>query len=278
MELALYNAALAGLSFDGIQYFRENPWADDGGSHRRWDWHPCPEAATDIARTIASIGGFFYSTSEAGLAVHLYGGGATIVSVAGRAIGLTETSNYPWDGGIAFALDLEAPMEFTLWLRVPAWAVDATVRINGVATDVFGNLQRGYLALKRIWNPGDSVFLDLPMPVTRVKAHPAVAAAAGRTALKRGPLVYCFEEADNPGGRLDSFVLPAGARLGTTQQDLFGGIVVIAADGVVNPIDWKGGLYRPEASGGLAARFIAIPYYLWGNREAGKMLVWVPEN
>jgi uncharacterized protein len=278
MELALCNAALAGLSFDGTQYFRENPLASDGG-HRRWEWHPCPEAATDIARTIASIGGFFYSTSQNGLAVHLYGGGATIVNVGGRAIGLTETSTYPWDGDIALALDVEAPTEFTLWLRVPGWAQGATARINGVATDVAGNLQHGYLALKRIWNPGDTVLLHLPMPVTRVKAHPSVAAAAGRVALKRGPLVYCFEEADNPGGQLDGFVLPLEGRLHTAKRDdLFGGIVAITAEGFVNRTEWNDGLYRPEVSGGLPMPFVAIPYCLWGNRDAGKMLVWVPET
>jgi DUF1680 family protein len=98
-------------------------------------------------------------------------------------------------------------------------------------------------------------------------------------ALKRGPLVYCFEEADNSGGRLDGFVLPLEGRLHTTKKDdLFGGIVTIAAEGVVTRTDWSEGLYRPEASGGAATRFVAIPYCLWGNREAGKMLVWVPET
>jgi DUF1680 family protein len=278
MELALYNAALAGLSYDGTRYFRENPLAADG-SRRRWDWHPCPEAATDIARTVASIGGFFYATGEDGLAVHLYGGGTTIVNVAGRATGITETSDYPWDGNITVVVDPEEPNEFTLWLRIPAWAEGAAARINGVATDLPGNLVRGYLALRRLWQPGDTITLNLPMPITRVKAHPAVAAAAGRTALKRGPLVYCVEEADNPGVSLDRLQLPPAAKLTAVRRaDLFGGIVTITAEGMVSHADWADGLYRPAVDGGWPATFTLIPYYLWGNREPGKMLVWIPEN
>jgi DUF1680 family protein len=277
VELALYNAGLAGLSFDGQRYFRENPLAADS-SHRRWDWHPCPEAATDIARAIVSIGGFFYSTTEDGIAVHLYGGGTTIASVGGRAIGLSEVSNYPWDGAITITLEPEQATEFTVWLRIPAWAEGATARINGVDTDVAGNLGRGYLALRRIWHPGDTIALNLPMPVARVKAHPAVLAAAGRTALKRGPLVYCFEETDNPGASPDDLILPPGARLTTAlREDLFGGIVTISGVGNVSRTNWDHGLYGAEA-GGRPTTLTAIPYYLWGNREEGKMLVWVRET
>jgi DUF1680 family protein len=278
MELALYNAALAGLSFDGTQYFRENPLEADG-DHRRWDWHPCPEAATDIARTVVSIGGFFYSASEDGLAVHMYGGGSTIANVGGRAISLTESSDYPWDGDITFTLDLESASEFTLWLRVPAWAEGASARINGAGIDIAANMQRGYLALRRQWQSGDTIALSLPMRVARLKAHPAVAAAAGRTALQRGPLVYCFEAADNPDGCLDSLVLPPGTRLGSVHRDdLFGGIVAITAEGLVGQTDWGRGLYSPRTGDGKPATVTAIPYYLWGNREPGKMLVWVPET
>ncbi|MEY8746096.1 hypothetical protein [Paenibacillus tundrae] len=34
-------------------------------------------------------------------------------------------------------------------------------------------------------------------------------------------------------------------------------------------------LYKPLAAEPEQVRFIAIPYYLWGNREAGEMSVWL---
>jgi DUF1680 family protein len=123
------------------------------------------------------------------------------------------------------------------------------------------------------------VVLSLPMRVVRLKAHPAVGAATGRTALQRGPLIYCFETADNPGDCVENLVLPPGSRLGSVRRDdLFGGIVAITADGLVAHNDWGRGLYSPRLGNGKPAAVTAIPYYLWGNREAGKMLVWVPET
>ena len=39
------------------------------------------------------------------------------------------------------------------------------------------------------------------MDVQRIEAHPQVTADAGRVAIQRGPLVYCFEAVDNGGPR-----------------------------------------------------------------------------
>ena len=40
---------------------------------------------------------------------------------------------------------------------------------------------------------------------------------------------------------------------------------------------WDGALYRTAPSALAPARFKAIPYHLWANREAGGMLVWLLE-
>ncbi|MEJ0097039.1 MAG: beta-L-arabinofuranosidase domain-containing protein [Bauldia sp.] len=277
MELALYNSVLAGLSYDGEHYFRENPLASDG-THRRWEWHPCPSSATNVARLIAAVGGLFYSTGEDGLAVHLYGGATTTMNVGGKAVSLVETSAYPWDGDVSIALDPEAPAEFTLRLRIPAWAREATARVNGAGIDVAGNVLNGYLGIRRIWNPGDRVTLTLPMPVERLRAHPKVTADIGRIALKRGPLVYCFEQADNHAAPLERMRLPKGGALAPRRSGLFGGIATVTAEGVAAEADWKGALYRADAPEGKPAQWTAVPYYLWGNRDAGKMLVWIAEN
>ncbi len=58
LELALYNGALSGLSRDGEHYFYENKLESDG-SARRWAWHPCPCCTMNVARLIASVGGYF---------------------------------------------------------------------------------------------------------------------------------------------------------------------------------------------------------------------------
>ncbi len=139
LELALYNGALGGLSRDGEHYFDTNPLADNG-AHRRWAWNNDPRAATNIARLVASVGGLFYSVAEDGIAIHLYGGASATVNVGGRAVSIKETSTYPWSGKISVVLDPVEAGEFTLRLRIPAFAREAKARINGAGIDVAGNV------------------------------------------------------------------------------------------------------------------------------------------
>jgi DUF1680 family protein len=278
LEQALYNGALSGLSRDGEHYFYENPLESDG-KHTRWAWHTCPCCTMNVSRLVASVGGYFYSTGKDVLAVHLYGGNSATVDVGGRKVKVKEASTYPWSGKINLVITPEATSEFTVKLRIPGWVRNATARINGVAIDVPGNLQDGYLAIRRTWKPGDAIDLELPMPVERVYAHPAVKADIGRTALKRGPLVYCAEQVDNPAVPVDRIRLPRKAKLDTRERaDLFDGIVTVTADGMAAADDWKDSLYRREPAAETPQSWTAVPYYLWNNREPGKMLVWIPED
>jgi DUF1680 family protein len=277
LELALYNAALAALSRDGEHAFDTNPLADDG-AHRRAAWSDDPRGALNIARLIASVGGLFYSVADDGLAIHLYGGASATVSVGGRAVSIREVSRYPWSGKISVTVDPVEADEFTLRLRVPGFAREAKARINGAGIDVGGNLVRGYLEIRRTWNPGDVVDLDLSMAAERIYAHPDVAADRGRVALKRGPLVYCFEEADNP--TLRQIRLPASAALDIAErEDLLGGVRVISVAGsVAATISPDGPLYRNERPPAKPVTWTALPYFMWGNRQAGAMQVWVRED
>ena len=279
LELVLYNGALAALSFDGEHYFHRNRLTSDGGVTRQSSGEPT-EAATDIARLIAAVGGYFYSTGDDCLAVHLYGGASATVSLGGRAVSIRETSSYPWQGKIALTIEPLAAEDFVLRLRIPGFAIGAKARINGAPLDVGQNLVRGYLELRRTWHPGDTVELELPMAIERRYANPAVGAEAGKVALKRGPLIYCFEQADNIAAPVSRIRLPRGAQLTATERsDLFGGIVAIQAAGLaIDSDDWHDALYRGEPPRTRPVSLTAIPYYLWANRDGGAMRVWVEED
>jgi DUF1680 family protein len=121
LELALYNGALSGLSRDGEHYFYENKLESDG-SARRWAWHFCPCCTMNVSRLVASIGGYFYSTGEGEVAMHLYGGTDAAIEIDGRPVRIVEASGYPWSGGVRITVHPEAPQTFSLKLRVPGWA------------------------------------------------------------------------------------------------------------------------------------------------------------
>jgi uncharacterized protein len=275
MERALYNGALSGLSHEGTHYFYQNPLESDG-SHRRWEWHPCPCCTMNVSRLVASIGGYFYSVGSDVLAVHLYGGNSARVTLGGGAVRVRQQADYPWSGKIRITLEPENEREFTLKLRIPRWARTHALMVNGEACAVAPS--RGYVDLRRRWRHGDVVELDLPMPVERIHAHPDVRMDVGRVCLQRGPLVYCVEQIDNaaPVGRLR---LPrAAVPVAVGRPDLFGGIVTIAADAELARVDdWGSDLYRPEPATLDAARLTAVPYYIWNNRGPNRMLVWLPE-
>ena len=275
LETALDNGALVGLSRDGTRYFYANPLESDGTA-TRWHWHDCPCCTMNVSRLIASVAGYFLSTGPDGIAVHLYGGFSSDVTVGETHIRIDEDSRYPWDGAVRLTIAPERPARFALRLRIPGWASSASATVNGAPLDVSALTDRGYLIIDRLWHCGYAVTLDLPMPPERLFAHPEVTADTGRTALRRGPLVYCVEDADNT-VPVRTHRLPPDAPLHAVQADLFGGIVALTATGRV-PGPGPVPLYavtRPRLS---KATVTAIPYYLWNNRGQGGMSVWIAER
>jgi uncharacterized protein len=277
MELALYNGALSGLSREGEHYFYTNP-LESRGQHRRWAWHRCPCCTMNVSRLVASIAGYAISASDDGVAFHLYGGFETTLALAGTKVALSETSDYPWSGEVAIAIEPEAPAAFDLKLRIPGWAKDASAAVNGEKV-VLAPLN-GYATIRREWRKGDMVTLDLAMPAERLYAHPNVRMDVGRAALRRGPLIYCVEEADNPGGPVQTLALPRSARLDAAwRKDLFDGVMTLNARAKrLVPSKGAGALYSAEPPAAQDAALVALPYHLWANRMAGSMEVWIAET
>jgi DUF1680 family protein len=277
MEQALFNGALTGLSQDGEHYFYSNP-LDSDGRHSRWAWHTCPCCTMNASRLIASVGGYFVSHSDDVIAFHLYGGVSTVVPLKTGVVALREVSTYPWSGSIKISVDPDKPSTVTLKLRVPGWARGARATLNGDPVDIEG-AKNGYLSILREWKAGDEVALELPMPPERIYAHPSVRMDVGRVALKRGPMVYCVEEIDNPGGGVQQLELARGAELHAEDRpDLFNGIVTITSQSTrLLDTGWDNQLYRTEPPTTKPVTLTAIPYYLWNNRQQGSMQVWLSE-
>ncbi len=274
LETALYNGALAGLSRDGEHYFYMNP-LESNGTPSRWDWHTCPCCTMNVSRLVASVGGYFVSTAPDGIAFHLYGGISSTLDVGGTRVAIREVSNYPWSGDVEIAIDPESEGAFDVKLRIPGWCQRASVKVNGEAVPLAP--VNGYVTISRTWKKGDRITLDLPMPAERVYAHPAVVMDAGRVALKRGPLVYCLEEADNRGGTVQRLKLPRASQLEPVRAELFDGIIQLRASGTaIDEAEWQT-LYRTRPPREAPVTLTALPYYLWANRGQGSMVVWIPE-
>ncbi|MBI3829368.1 MAG: glycoside hydrolase family 127 protein [Planctomycetes bacterium] len=283
LELALYNGVLAGLSLDGQHYFYQNPLSDDG-AHRRQKWFGCACCPPNVARLLAALPGYAYGVTKGGVWAHLYASSAADLQLPeGPRVSLRQRTDYPWDGAVEF--EVRTAGEFALHLRVPEWCENgAAFEVNGKAQDV--HAQPGaYVEIRRTWKPGDTVRLNLPMPPRRIESHPYALENAGRVALMRGPLVYCVEQADQPGLDPRALVLPASAEIRAEhREELLNGVSVLRFRGEAQPPDqaWSGKLYRsaraPTTSAGKNAEVTAIPYYAWANREPGRMQVWLKRD
>ncbi len=277
-ETTLYNAVLPAWSLDGSHYFYMNPLQDRGG-HRRLPWNRCACCPPNLARTLASLGGYLYGAEPDALWVHHYAQGSVRLALAGAPVELVQRTRYPWEGRVE--LEVKGAGEFALFLRIPSWCSGARLRVAGAPAAV-APVPGAYAELRRSWRRGDRVELELDMPVRMLESHPHLLENAGRVALARGPVLYCVEGADHPGvDLLDLGIDPGEPPEAAWDADRLGGVVSLRGRGELHGPGgaWNGLLYRPLAAGGRrAARPVAVtavPYFAWANREAGPMQIWL---
>jgi DUF1680 family protein len=110
-------------------------------------------------------GEFIYARGNDGLYVNLFIGSK--LSVAELGLNLRQETKFPYEETSHLTLKLEAPKEFTLYLRHPVWVEEGkfSVRVNGVAVNE-SSAPSSYLAVRREWKSGDRVEIGLPMRTT----------------------------------------------------------------------------------------------------------------
>lgn len=270
-ERALYNGVLSGVSLSGDRFFYDNP-LESMGQHRRERWFGCACCPGNITRFIASVPGYMYARQADDVIVNMY---ASSTARLGD-MELAQSTNYPWDGHVAITVKPDSAAERAIRLRIPGWAQGRPVSTDlysyadgkpaaGFAIKVNGKrckapVVNGYATIDRKWQDGDIIELDLPMEARQVRAHASVADDRGKLAIERGPIVYCLEGKDQPGGQVRDKHIPAGAKFeAVSMPDTLGGIVAL----------------RVAAA---ADTLTAIPYNVWCNRGADHMAVWVPES
>jgi DUF1680 family protein len=275
------------MSLDGTLYCYRNPLELVGNREDtiRNPWYSTTCCPPNLERILASLPGYFYSTSREGVYVHLYDNNELDWRLEnGVALRLRQTTRYPWDGKVRIELEPASATEFTLFLRIPSWSRRTAVMVNGAAA---GPAQPGtYLALRRTWKPGEAVTVDFAVTPRLTAANPRVRDSFARVAIERGPLVYAMEEIDQKGaGSLFDLYLDLPGGRSRFQEayvaDKLGGIVELRHAGLeAEPASATRPLYEPFAPEGTlrgrARELVLIPYYAFANREPTAMAVWIP--
>jgi DUF1680 family protein len=278
MEKTLYNAILSGISLDGTRFFYMNPLASRG-QYTRQEWFPCACCPTNIARLLTSLPGYIYSTSKEGIWIHLYIASKSNIEINGANVLITQVTNYPWEGKVKIIIEPDQEDRFTIFLYIPKWCDNPVIRINGEKRKA---TPMTYLSLNRIWRSGDVIELSLPMNVKANIANPMLEENFSKIAFTRGPLVYCFEDVDNPNINLWNIIVTREKGIKTLSLNELDGIVSIEVDA----LELKEGILTSHLYSHFdkikiqtkKVKLRGIPYYSWANRGTSNMRVWIPST
>ncbi len=126
------------------------------------------------------------ATANNGLATIAYAPNEVQTIVRNKVpVRIVEETEYPFREKINFTIDVASAVQFPLQLRIPAWAQNAAVTVNGKT--LTGIRAGTFHKIDRIWKKGDRVELLLPMRVRTSHWY------QNSIALERGPLVYALK-------------------------------------------------------------------------------------
>jgi DUF1680 family protein len=288
VERALYNTVLAGIAMDGQNFFYVNPlevWPDNCLSHTskyhikptRQSWFGVACCPPNIARTLASLGQYIYCQSETSLYVNLFIANKTICTVNDGKVSVDINTNFPAENNIIMKVNCEDNQEITLAIRIPSYAEEYQVFMNEHLLENI-SIEKGYAKIVRVFE-NDTIRVVFKAPAKYIHANPKVRADVLKTAIVKGPLVYCLEELDN-GENLAAILVDCKEPLKEIyEKDLLKGTTIIETKAKrVSEKSWdEDNLYDDKGITLEDITIKAIPYCYWGNRKQGEMLVWLKE-
>jgi hypothetical protein len=271
LERTLYNGLLSGVSLEGNGFYYPNPLESEG-QHQRQPWFGCACCPSNICRFIPSLPGYVYAVKDKNVYVNLFLSNKSELTVDGKKVSLSQTTEYPWNGDITLKVEENKAGEFIFKIRIPGWVRNQvvpsdlytyadgktpsfTIFVNGQSTTAQADSD-GYLALGRKWKKGDIVKIHFDMQPRIVRANENVEADRGMICVERGPLVYCIEHPDNA-------INIKNARI-SAHTTFSRGKTQIAGTPITT-------LITPD-------NLTLIPYYAWCHRGKGNMRVWIPEK
>ncbi len=274
METAFYNTVLGGMQLDGKRFFYVNPLEVVPGisgvspTHRhdlpvRPKWYACACCPPNVARLITSFGCYAYGENSDMSFCHMYADGEIKFE---NGMELVCKTNYPYDMTVNYSVIKGG----RLAIRIPGWSDTFTLALNGEKQEL--KPINGYVIIAV--KDGDEAKLVLSDTPHFVYPSVKIPAVSGMAAIRRGPLVYCFEDADN--GDVLSLALKRGGKITVCEPDQneLSGVTKLKVEAV--RFDDNGKPYsfdEPKTTDTLA---IAVPYYTWGNRGENAMRVFMP--
>ena len=298
MDLLIYNSTISGMQYDGSKFFYVNPLEVNPGisgelfGHKhvvpeRPKWYACACCPPNLVRMITSLGKYAWSVNKDEVYSHLLIGQETSFD----ACDIQVESLYPWEGKVVYHV-VKKTDGLKLAIHLPGYVKKYKVlrQEQDVTSDTA--FENGYLYFDNFANKED-IQISFDMDARFIYADNRVVADGLKVAIKRGPIVYCFEGVDNGENiqhlRLDreskieltslydtmsSIILSDNSTV--TRDSLKSGYSLRITGSRTSVTTEKGLLYTDDAPTVEKVTLTAIPYYMWGNRGLTQMRVWMP--
>ena len=194
MERVLYNTILGAwpIQADGTSFYYSD-YATTG--KKVWYGQKWPCCSGTFPQLAADYHISTYLRSTDGVYVNLFTPSSVQWNDGGTKHGLRQETKFPFDNKVQIQVSASAPKEYTLYVRIPAWATpNPVLMVNGKR--IGAEVQPGtFASIRNTWKDGDRVELELPMPL-RLEAvdanHPDF------VALMQGPLVLMAVSESQP--------------------------------------------------------------------------------
>ncbi len=276
VEREMYNGIISGVSLDGKAFFYVNPLEinlSDRSRHtslsnandslpitRRQEVFGCSCCPPNITRFFASIGDKIFSENERETVIHQYI--PCEAEFGGQKIRID--TEYPNNGKVRISIS-SAKGKYLL-CRIPGWCKEFSLSCDY-------EIHSGYA---KIYVSSDDFIAELEfvMKPMLYRASSAVRADAGKLAVMCGPVLYCFEECDNPGVKHYSVRINKDNFNAICKYDSFFDCNIITADAVLLKASEE--LYSADGSDEEQnIKIRLIPYFGFANREESDMAVWL---
>lgn len=284
IEKILYNLIIGSMSLDGKKYFYVNPLEADPISSEnnplkkhvkitRQPWFGCSCCPPNVARLLANLNDYIYDVVDNNIYSQLFIGSQVLLEVKNSKILIEQQSEVPWDGKVEYLLKLENDENIRFNIRVPEWIIgDPLVKINEKIVKY--EIIEGYIVLEKKWSNLDKIQVEFRMDILFIESNQKITKNSGKISLQRGPIIYCLEERDNF-KLLSSIFLDSKTKFSLVESnDIVSGAKYITGNAKVKKTNSTKLYFRSEDNY-EDIKLKAIPYFMWANRGANEMTVWI---
>jgi DUF1680 family protein len=149
--------------------------------------------SVNSARGLGLLSDWAVMRDRSGLTLNWLGPGQIKTQLAdGRKVALSSTTDYPCDNRIEIQVRPEKVERFPLHLRIPYWSAKTKVTLNGEAVN--GVKPGAYLVVDHMWQPGDTIKMDLDFTLHFWVGERE---CADKVSIYRGPLLLTYDRRFN---------------------------------------------------------------------------------